>query len=114
MANEYAEAMQCPGPPPVDKKIVGKMGLKGVKGLVYAVPTAQPQGPSRASASDNASKGKRARTNNLADGADGNMSASERNPKRGGAGDRDESSRPARRGHGRRRRGKGATDGGTS
>ena len=33
MANEYAFAMGCPEPPMIEKKIVGKMGLKGVKGL---------------------------------------------------------------------------------
>jgi ATP-dependent RNA helicase MSS116 len=25
--------MGCPEPPPIDKRVVGKMGLKGVKGL---------------------------------------------------------------------------------
>ena len=33
MANEYAAAMGCPEPPMIEKKIVGKMGLKGVQGL---------------------------------------------------------------------------------
>jgi ATP-dependent RNA helicase MSS116 len=33
MANEYAESMQCPEPPMIDKKVVGKMGFKGVRGL---------------------------------------------------------------------------------
>ena len=33
MANEFAEAMGCPEPPMIEKKIVGKMGLKGVPGL---------------------------------------------------------------------------------
>ena len=32
-ANECATAMGCPEPPPIEKRIVGKMGLKGVKGL---------------------------------------------------------------------------------
>ncbi|KXS95212.1 hypothetical protein AC578_6937 [Pseudocercospora eumusae] len=32
-ANLYAASMGCPEPPMIDKKIVGKMGLKGVKGL---------------------------------------------------------------------------------
>jgi ATP-dependent RNA helicase MSS116 len=32
-ANEYAAAIGCPEPPMIEKKIVGKMGLKGVKGL---------------------------------------------------------------------------------
>jgi ATP-dependent RNA helicase MSS116 len=33
MANEMAFSMQCPEPPMVDKRIVGKMGFKGVRGL---------------------------------------------------------------------------------
>ncbi|KAF2424512.1 P-loop containing nucleoside triphosphate hydrolase protein [Tothia fuscella] len=33
MANDMASSMQCPEPPMVDKRIVGKMGFKGVKGL---------------------------------------------------------------------------------
>lgn len=33
MANEYAFAMGCPEPPMIEKKVVGKMGLKGVQGL---------------------------------------------------------------------------------
>lgn len=33
LANNYAEAMGCSDPPMIDKKIVGKMGLKGVPGL---------------------------------------------------------------------------------
>lgn len=32
-ANEYSVAMGCPEPPMIDKKVVGKMGLKGVHGL---------------------------------------------------------------------------------
>ncbi|KAF9889454.1 hypothetical protein FE257_007356 [Aspergillus nanangensis] len=37
LANELAvEAMECPEPPPMDKKVVGKMGLKGVPGFNYA------------------------------------------------------------------------------
>ncbi|KAK4495714.1 hypothetical protein PRZ48_012982 [Zasmidium cellare] len=32
-ANEYAAAIGCPEPPLIDKKVVGKMGLKGVRGL---------------------------------------------------------------------------------
>lgn len=31
--NEYAAAMGCPEPPMIDKRVVGKMGLKGVRGL---------------------------------------------------------------------------------
>jgi ATP-dependent RNA helicase MSS116 len=33
LANQYAVGMGCPEPPPIDKRVVGKMGLKGVKGL---------------------------------------------------------------------------------
>ena len=38
MANDYAEAMGCPEPPPMEKSTVGKMGMKGVKGIRYALP----------------------------------------------------------------------------
>ncbi|KAF2474036.1 DEAD-domain-containing protein [Lindgomyces ingoldianus] len=33
LANQYAEAMGCPEPPLIEKRTVGKMGLKGVPGL---------------------------------------------------------------------------------
>ena len=33
VANDYAYAMGCPEPPMIEKKVVGKMGLKGVPGL---------------------------------------------------------------------------------
>ncbi|KAF2012428.1 DEAD-domain-containing protein [Aaosphaeria arxii CBS 175.79] len=33
IANEYAFAMGCPEPPMIERKVVGKMGLKGVPGL---------------------------------------------------------------------------------
>jgi ATP-dependent RNA helicase MSS116 len=33
IANDYAHAMGCPEPPMIDKRVVGKMGLKGVPGL---------------------------------------------------------------------------------
>jgi ATP-dependent RNA helicase MSS116 len=33
VANDYAKAMGCPEPPLIDKRVVGKMGLKGVPGL---------------------------------------------------------------------------------
>jgi ATP-dependent RNA helicase MSS116 len=37
MANQLAiEGMACPEPPPMDKKVIGKMGLKGVPGFNYA------------------------------------------------------------------------------
>lgn len=36
LANEMAvKGMTCPGPPPMDKKVVCKMGLKGVPGFNY-------------------------------------------------------------------------------
>lgn len=36
MANTMAmEGMACPEPPPMDKKVIGKMGLKGVPGFNY-------------------------------------------------------------------------------
>ncbi|KAK5955502.1 hypothetical protein OHC33_003142 [Knufia fluminis] len=37
MANEMAmQGMHCPEPPPMEKKTIGKMGLKGVPGFNYA------------------------------------------------------------------------------
>lgn len=37
MANEMAmQGMYCPEPPPMEKKTIGKMGLKGVPGFTYA------------------------------------------------------------------------------
>lgn len=37
LANEMAiQGMACPEPPPMDKKVIGKMGLKGVPGFNYA------------------------------------------------------------------------------
>lgn len=109
LANEYARAMQCPEPPPLEKKTVGKMGLKGVKGLVYAAPTAQPQGSSRTPTNDAVSHTKRARPQHLADAMDGDLSsASDRKPKRGSTQNREEINGSARGGRGRRRRGRGA------
>lgn len=36
MANEFAiEALHCSGPPPMEKKTIGMMGLRGVQGIVY-------------------------------------------------------------------------------
>ncbi|KAF2727069.1 DEAD-domain-containing protein [Polyplosphaeria fusca] len=32
LANQYASAMQLPEPPELEKKVIGKMGLKGVRG----------------------------------------------------------------------------------
>jgi ATP-dependent RNA helicase MSS116 len=42
MANEYAESMQCPEPPMIDKKVVGKMGFKGVRGLRVGTVDREP------------------------------------------------------------------------
>ena len=43
MANEMAtQGMYCPEPPPMEKKTIGKMGLKGVPGFTYA--TAETDG----------------------------------------------------------------------
>ncbi|KAJ5099490.1 hypothetical protein N7532_006491 [Penicillium argentinense] len=37
LANELAvKGMACPEPPPMDKKVIGKMGLKGVPGFNYS------------------------------------------------------------------------------
>ncbi|CRG82930.1 hypothetical protein PISL3812_00277 [Talaromyces islandicus] len=45
LANELAmKGMACPEPPPMDKKIVGKMGLKGVPGFNYARESASAMG----------------------------------------------------------------------
>lgn len=39
LANEMAvKGMGCPEPPPMDKKVIGKMGMKGVPGFTYADP----------------------------------------------------------------------------
>ncbi|KAJ5332770.1 uncharacterized protein MYU51_009109 [Penicillium brevicompactum] len=39
LANEMAvKGMGCPEPPPMDKKVIGKMGLKGIPGFTYADP----------------------------------------------------------------------------
>ncbi|EAA62716.1 hypothetical protein AN5623.2 [Aspergillus nidulans FGSC A4] len=60
LANELAiKGMACPEPPPMDKKIVGKMGLKGVPGFNYAsaeqLAAARPKhrGPPHAKANGN-------------------------------------------------------------
>lgn len=37
MANEYAAALGCPETPMIDKQVVGKMGLRGTKGLNVGV-----------------------------------------------------------------------------
>ncbi|KAK3079958.1 hypothetical protein LTS18_003498 [Coniosporium uncinatum] len=44
LANEFAAAMGCPEPPMIDRQVVGKMGLKGVRGLNIGVVD---KGPSR-------------------------------------------------------------------
>ena len=48
-ANEFAvQGMGCPEPPEIEKKVVGKMGLKGVRGLRYAAPTTLDRGRGQA------------------------------------------------------------------
>jgi ATP-dependent RNA helicase MSS116, mitochondrial len=49
MANQLAvEGLGCPEPPAMEKKTVGKMGLKGVHGLRYAtLPEHDNEGPSK-------------------------------------------------------------------
>jgi ATP-dependent RNA helicase MSS116 len=50
MANIYSEAMQCPEPPMIEKRVVGKMGFKNVRGLRVGtaprdpMPTNKPPG----------------------------------------------------------------------
>ena len=47
MANELAiKALHCPEPPPMEKKTIGKMGLKGVRGIVYRT-LADDESPSK-------------------------------------------------------------------
>lgn len=53
-ANNYAESMGCPEPPMIDKKVVGKMGLKGVRGL--NVGHVESNGPSRRPGNNQASR----------------------------------------------------------
>lgn len=49
LANELAlKAMACPEPPPMEKKVIGKMGLKGVPGFNYASASASGGGNSAA------------------------------------------------------------------
>ena len=39
MANEFAiQGMKCPEPPPMERRTVGKMGLKGIPGFNFALP----------------------------------------------------------------------------
>ncbi|KAJ5692557.1 ATP-dependent RNA helicase mitochondrial [Penicillium macrosclerotiorum] len=45
LANDLAmRGMACPEPPPMEKKVIGKMGLKGVPGFNYASGTADSRG----------------------------------------------------------------------
>lgn len=54
-ANEYADSLGCPEPPTIEKQTVGKMGLKGVRGLnIGPAPSREgrsgrggPAGPTR-------------------------------------------------------------------
>lgn len=65
LANEMAvKGMACPGPPPMDKKVVGKMGLKGVPGFNYGSGQDRsgsifnrPRGPPRGKTRDMLSPG---------------------------------------------------------
>jgi ATP-dependent RNA helicase MSS116, mitochondrial len=61
-ANEYSEAIGCPEPPMIDKRVVGKMGLKGVRGLnvglVVKDGTGRPQ-PKAAGSASNQSRPRR-------------------------------------------------------
>jgi len=43
VANEYAAAMGCSEPPVIDKQVVGKMGLRGTKGLNVGVIDRPPR-----------------------------------------------------------------------
>ncbi|KAJ5591620.1 ATP-dependent RNA helicase mitochondrial [Penicillium hispanicum] len=65
LANELAiKGMACPEPPPMDKKVIGKMGLKGVPGFNYANANdsagdwpVRPRGPPRGQTRDVLSPG---------------------------------------------------------
>ncbi|KAL4895490.1 P-loop containing nucleoside triphosphate hydrolase protein [Aspergillus ambiguus] len=60
LANHLAiSGMACPEPPPMDKKVVGKMGLKGVPGFNYGNGSdfARPNGHSRGKTRDVLSPG---------------------------------------------------------
>ncbi|KAF2766655.1 P-loop containing nucleoside triphosphate hydrolase protein [Teratosphaeria nubilosa] len=54
LANEYAASLGCPEPPVIDKRVVGKMGLRGVRGLNVAHVEREPQ-PERGLPKQNAS-----------------------------------------------------------
>jgi ATP-dependent RNA helicase MSS116 len=106
MANEYAAAMQCPEPPMVDKRIVGKMGFKGVKGL--NVGTVERDLPPRRKPAANGNGGKIVKAPQSADqfGSDPFSSA------RGGGGgmpERDSARGPRRGGFGGQKRRGGNT-----
>lgn len=55
MANEYAAAMGCPEPPVIDKSVVGKMGLRGTRGLNVGIVARN--GPGRGQGSNTRSTG---------------------------------------------------------
>lgn len=47
MANELAiQAFGCPEPPPMERKTIGKMGLKGVQGIRYGIQS-EDENPSK-------------------------------------------------------------------
>lgn len=101
MANLYAEAMCCPEPPMIDKKIIGKMGLKGVKGL--RVGTVERQGPSKRKPTDSARTDEAKRPGpKQADGAEEGQLAYERTLKPSATSNGEPRNRPSTRGAGRR------------
>ncbi|KXL44591.1 hypothetical protein M433DRAFT_149117 [Acidomyces richmondensis BFW] len=61
MANEYAAALGCPETPMIDKKVVGKMGLRGTKGLNVGVTTREPSSKRPSNRSNAGDTGKRQR-----------------------------------------------------
>jgi ATP-dependent RNA helicase MSS116 len=107
MANEYAAAMQCPEPPMVDKRIVGKMGFKGVKGL--NVGTVDRDLPPRRKQAANPNGGKIVKANQGTEQFGGDAFPSSR-----GGGDRGPEREPARGprrgGFGQKRRGGNTMD----
>lgn len=100
LANNLAmKGMGCPEPPPMDKKVIGKMGLKGVPGFNYAsgesLRPAKPRGPPRPKPRDDSpQKGKPRTALSPSAGRGGNNDRVEKNsgsrgrPGRGGRGGR--------------------------
>ena len=91
LANELAiKGMACPEPPPMDKKVVGKMGLKGVAGFNYATGTdmSKSRAPPRSRANGNGNpQAKRRDSLSPGAGQNGRRGQIEKNRNgRGGAG----------------------------